>query len=351
MKNILADLERTKNLLDLINRITNIFVDTFYDSGFNLVLDEITKFMQSDYGVLGYLSPKNQEYVVAEMTVNSLGMCEMTEEEKEKIIFKKHELKGVWIDLITDGNPVIKNNFNFEVPKGHLKIKNFIGIPIKKENKVIAYIALASSQKEYDKDDLEVLSWIGSWLCPVLLNRIKDKYIEDKMKKIQIAIMEMFSYANMYVLILDDTMTIKFINYSLATELGFSDEIQPLNRCWLDFVSEKELDVVKIIHHTLVNFSDEESEKYREVITECKKLNGDLFSIKWFNVRINHKYNWSFSFGLPCEKEVKLTEESVREYWNNRIVKDKVMIQTMRDLILKNKVDLLSTCEGSNLEK
>ena len=65
------------------------------------------------------------------------------------------------------------------------------------------------------------------------------------------AIWDMLNYANMYVVILDKEMRIKLINYSLATELGFASEDEPIGKCWLDFIPENEHDKMSTVHESL----------------------------------------------------------------------------------------------------
>jgi PAS domain-containing protein len=331
MEEILKDLERTKELLDVINKITNTFVSKPDDSGFNLVLDHIVKFMKSEYGVLGYLS-KDKEYLTAAVSGSVWDICGVAE--SGKVLFNKHEWKGVWAEVIYRGKSQIVNNGNFTLPNGHVNLKNVIGVPIKRADEVIGYFLISSNEHEYTEDDLSLLRWISSWLSPIIYTRLKELELKLKMEKIQLSILEMLNYANMYVLILDEEMKIKFINFSLATEIGFNDEIEPLGRCWLDFIPTDDHTMVSHIHGVISTSDD--YEKYKEISSDVLKKDGSIFPVKWFNMRINHIYNWTFSFGLTKNKAVEITEESVRAYWEDRVLRDTTMIQSMRELLTSN---------------
>jgi hypothetical protein len=159
------------------------------------------------------------------------------------------------------------------------------------------------------------------------------------MEKLQLSILEMLNYANMYVLILDEVMKIKFINYSLATEIGFKDELEPIGRCWLDFIPSQDHAMISQIHAVISTTND--FDKYKEVSGDIMRKDGTTFPIKWFNIRINHIYNWTFSFGLTQNKIVEITEESIRSYWEDRVLRDTTMIESMRDLLTSDNPALI----------
>jgi len=341
MESILKDLTRTKELLSTINAITSLFVDKPDDTGFNLVLDEIVKFMNIDFGVLGYLS-NNKEYLNAAMSGNVWDVCGVSN--NGKIVFNKHEWKGIWAEIIYNGKSQLVNNGNFMIPNGHVSIKNVLGVPIIRKEEIIGYIILASNDKEYTEDDLHLLQWLCNWISPIIYTRLKELEFQAQMEKIQLSILEMLNYANMFVLILDDKMKIKFINYSLATELGFKDELEPLGMCWLDFVPLESHELVKIVHSVVSTTDDRE--KYKEVSSDIFTKEQKVIAVKWFNIRINHIYNWTFSFGINQTKTLEITEDSIRAYWEDRVLRDTTMIQSMRDLLTSEKKEYDNTCES-----
>lgn len=150
---------------------------------------------------------------------------------------------------------------------------------------------------------------------------------------LQKAIWDMLNYTNMFVLLLDKDMNIKLINYSLAIKLGFSDEKEPLGRCWLDFIKEDERSQSSVIHHAI---SHEENEvEYKEVISDIVKLDGKFCRIKWFNTSLNNHTYMTFSFGILKENDNEMTEDSIRTYYKDIIEKDKTMIRSLRDSVLK----------------
>jgi len=159
------------------------------------------------------------------------------------------------------------------------------------------------------------------------------------------AIWDMLNYANMYVVILDRNMVIKLINYSLATELGFKSEDEPIGLCWLDFIPPKDHDRVSTIHKKLS--IDQDMEHYGEVSNKVKRKDGSTMLVKWFNVPINSEYNVTLSFGLSQDKVVEITEDSVRSYYADILQKDKTMIQSLKDSLFGERETKACTPEGA----
>lgn len=169
---------------------------------------------------------------------------------------------------------------------------------------------------------------------------------------LQKAIWDMLNYANMFILLLDSKMNILLINQSFASKLGFNDSNKLVGRCWLDFIQPEDQDRVYAIHHSLSQDSEEESSKYREVINDIIKPDGKICTVKWFNFPINHQYHLTFSFGIPAEIPVKITEDSLRNYYLDILQKDKTMILSLKDIAIKD-LKTLEACEAelSNLQE
>lgn len=159
----------------------------------------------------------------------------------------------------------------------------------------------------------------------------------DKLRK---AIWDMMNFANMFVIVLDEKMLIKFANYSLYNALGFVDHNDILGKCWLDFIKEEDSISISSIHNA-ISTDAPNSKQFTEYTNDIVPVNGnDFISVKWFNAHINHDYDWAFSIGIQTEKPVQITAESVRSYYKQVIENDRTMILSLRNSILLNsKID------------
>jgi len=163
--------------------------------------------------------------------------------------------------------------------------------------------------------------------------------LEKQVKQLRKTIFNMLNFTNLYVIVLNEKMDIKFANNSLAIDLGFDSYKELLGRCWLDFIEEKERRTIITIHAAVSNGYDKWEDKYREFNNNIIGVNGKIHSVYWFNSHINTDYNWSFSFGIKKQPKPETTIDSVRNYYKEIINKDRVMINSMRDVIgLRDKI-------------
>jgi PAS domain-containing protein len=160
------------------------------------------------------------------------------------------------------------------------------------------------------------------------------------------AIWDMLNYASIFLVLLDSKMIIKLCNWRLTTALGFQEDKEVIGKCWLTFIPEEEIDRIKMIHHDLaVNHNDQEKQKNLEVTNDIKTINGEIITVKWFNVQINSIYNMTMSLGLPINKpNLQESEDSIRAYYRDIIDKDRTMIRSLRDVALKG-VEHINVCE------
>lgn len=175
---------------------------------------------------------------------------------------------------------------------------------------------------------------------------MSDKKLEEEVRQLRAIVFNMLNFTNIYVLVLDRNMDIKFANNSLAIDLGFKSYKELLGHCWLDFIYENEKTLVSTIHAAVSNGYENWKSKYGEFQNEIIGKNGENNFVYWFNSHINSKYNWMFSFGIKKEQKQNITMDSVRDYYKEIITKDRVMINSMRDVIgLRDKI--IDTCKSN----
>ncbi len=168
--------------------------------------------------------------------------------------------------------------------------------------------------------------------------------LKEQVKKLQNTIFAMLNYANMYVLMLDDKMEVKFANNSLALDLGFKGYSELVGKCWLDFIKDDDRQSITTIH-AVVSSGSENWEKYQEFQNWIKSPKGNIY-VHWFNSHVNSDYNWTFSFGVRKKPITEVTRDSIRNYYQDVIAKDRTMIETMRDkIVFRNSI--IDSCEPS----
>lgn len=176
--------------------------------------------------------------------------------------------------------------------------------------------------------------------------------LEYEVRELRNIIFNMLNFTNMYSLVLDQNLTIRFANASLSIDLGFKEYTELIGRCWLDFVVPKERDMISVIHKSIADGTDG-WEKYREFKNHIVNTDKDTIEVHWFNSHINTDYNWTFSFGIRKRPLIidDINMDSIRSYYRDIINKDREMIIAMRDVIhLRDKI--VDTCKpGFNIDE
>ncbi len=172
--------------------------------------------------------------------------------------------------------------------------------------------------------------------------------MSKEIEELRTIIFNMLNFTNMYCLVLNQEMIIKFINLSLALDLGFQSYEELIDRCWLDFIKPEEKQMIKIIHTSVANGSEEWESKYREVQSVVKTKQGKEFPVYWFNSHINTDLNWTFSFGI---KKIESDQENdIRDFYFDIIKRDRVIINSMRDAMgLRDKI--VDTCKPTFIDR
>jgi hypothetical protein len=162
--------------------------------------------------------------------------------------------------------------------------------------------------------------------------------LEEQVIQLRKTIFQMLNYANMYVLVLDDKMEIKFANNSLAVDLGYNKYNDVVGKSWLDYIIDEEKKKIITIH-TILSTGLDNWERYREFQNIIQPIQGKKIDVHWFNSHINTDLNWTFSFGIRKEPDTRVTMKSIRTYYKDIVDKDRTMINSMRDmLVFRNRI-------------
>lgn len=320
-------------------QISRLFIQIPDDKVFEPVLNVVLSIVKSRYGIMSYINDKG-DCVSASMTPDIWKKCEV---EGKRIIFPKDQWKGVWGHALKTKKTVYDNSGNFNIPDGHVKITRALTAPILYNDEAIGNFVLANKETDYTQKDIDLLKTICISISPILKARLERDFMKRTASEAKKAIWDMLNYANMYLVVLDEKMHVKIMNWSLATKLGFKNEFEPLGRCWLDFINPKEHMWIRAVHDNLLRHT-EDSKKYREVTNTIYTLDKKPIMVKWFNAIINSGMNFTFSFGLNRDAPNQVTEESVRAYYRDVLDSDRTMISALKEIFMEDK-EVKKVCE------
>ena len=175
----------SKHELNLKIKLTDIFLTNPNDEMYGKALYSIIKAMESNYGVFGYLD-KAGTLVCPAMTMD---LWDLNHFSNNKIILPRRVWRGLWSRALKE-KKVFCSNKQFLPPKRNIPIKNAMNVPIVHQDKVIGLIIVGDKEKNYNKNDREMLRNVANYIAPVLHERLKKKNLEKKDERITPGLVE-----------------------------------------------------------------------------------------------------------------------------------------------------------------
>ena len=169
----------SKHELNLKIELTDIFLTNPNDEMYGKALYSIIKAMESNYGVFGYLD-KAGALVCPAMTMD---LWDLNHFSNNKIILSRRIWRGLWSRALKE-KKIFCSNKQFLPPKRNIPIKNALNVPIIHQDEVIGLIIIGDKEKNYNKNDREMLRNIANYIAPVLYERLRKKSLESKDKSL-----------------------------------------------------------------------------------------------------------------------------------------------------------------------
>jgi DNA-binding response OmpR family regulator len=165
------------------------------------------------------------------------------------------------------------------------------------------------------------------------LLRLSKEYrrFEKTKIKISLSLIDLFDYSDLYIILLDETFSVRLCSHMLAKDLGFDSSEELVGRNWSDFLPS-EMNKLKNLFSNKKNRISQEFTN--DIITRTKKR----ISTKWFNTRVENGIIWTFSIGIPLTKTISKEDsiETMRSYWEDIIQKDRTTINIFKEITMNN---------------
>jgi len=163
-------LSRISRMLELRNRISQVFLTRSDDEMYGDVLQIILDVMQSRYGVFGYIDQAGA-LVVPSMTRDIWEECSVPD---KNIIFPRETWgESAWPTAIREKKPNFSNQPTSIIPAGHIAISRYITLPIIYHDEVIGLFQLANRATDYGEQDVLILQEIADHVAPILYARLE----------------------------------------------------------------------------------------------------------------------------------------------------------------------------------
>ena len=160
--------ERILRQSKLLEGINSIFYETLTTDNEEEVAQTCLKVAQeltgSKFGFIGEITPDGL-FTTTALSDPGWNACTMPETDAARLI-ENMTIRGMWGQVIFKEQSLVVNNpvsypDRVGLPEGHPPITSFIGVPLKKQHKVIGMIAMANRESGYTEEiqhDLEGLS-------------------------------------------------------------------------------------------------------------------------------------------------------------------------------------------------
>ncbi len=183
-------------------------------------LDEAIRLTDSVYGFVFRFHADKQEF---EMFACSRNAFEDSNMEQNPSVFKLSD-SGAWGEVIRQRKPIIINDYQAYnplkrgYPAGHIEILRFLSIPVIFDEKIVAILAVANKQSEYDDTDVLLLTLLMDAVWKIVDR--KDKEIE--LRKLSRAVEQ----SPVSIVITNTEGRIEYVNEFLNSLTGWkADEV------------------------------------------------------------------------------------------------------------------------------
>ncbi|MBP2046076.1 PAS domain S-box-containing protein [Methanobacterium aggregans] len=202
----------------------------------------------------------------------------------KEFLMKDLKLQGIYARPVVEEKSIIVKDpsshpNSIGLPKGHFPLECFLGVPLKRGNKIIGVIGLANKKEDYGHDDVETVEKLSNAIAEVLTL----KHAEEKLIKSQEKFRQMAENVEEGVWISDvGSKNTMYVNPAYEKIFGLSKEsIHKNPGSWMDILHHD--DVERVSKHAYRIFHKHEFEQKR---IEYRIIRSDG-SIRWIQSQIS----------------------------------------------------------------
>ncbi|WP_324473498.1 PAS domain S-box protein [Methanospirillum sp.] len=171
---ILADEENKLHLTRLQSFLSLLgMVDSSEKEIMSYALAQSLQITKSRYAFIGTLTPDESEMIIHAWSDNVMELCKIQD---KPMRFPLHNA-GIWGNCIRIRTASIMNDYSLPdpakhgYPEGHVQITRFLGVPIFDNDTIVAILAVANKETEYQDDDVNALQTLGSMMWEIIRRR------------------------------------------------------------------------------------------------------------------------------------------------------------------------------------
>ena len=295
-----------RNLIDIRLKLFEFAIDHNLSETLNKMLDEICVLLKSPIGFAHLIQPDQNKLWMQIWSSQTKNIFCKTESEE---LHFDLDNAGVWADAIRLKKPVIHNNYNSlpdkkTLTEGHVEIIRELVVPVIRNDKVIAVMAIGNKPDNYNEKDVEILSFLTDVSWEIAEHKIN----ETRLRQSEERFFQLFEKAPLGYQSLDENGNFIDINQAWTEVLGYTKE-EVIGKWFGDFLAPEYVDSFRKRFSMFKKLGKVHSEH------EMLNKNGDRRFIA-FDGRIGYKDDGTFGKThciLQDITENKVLEDKIKE--------------------------------------
>lgn len=212
-----AQIKLNESRLESLYNISQYNAQTIQDL-LDFTLNEAVKLTESEVGYIYFYDEEKKLFELNTWSKKVMKECEVAEPQTQYELDKT----GIWGEAVRQRKPIVVNDFQAPnplrkgYPKGHVKLHNFMTIPLFWGETIVAVVGVANKGSDYDESDVRQLALLMDSVWKIAEARRS----ELSQRRLATAL----EYAAEGVIITDIDGTIEYVNPSLERMTGYTRE-------------------------------------------------------------------------------------------------------------------------------
>ena len=182
----ITEKKRTDEELRFRSRLGEIFLTSNDKDLYWQVLQVLLEATGSRQGTFGYIDEKG-DLVIPSMTREVWTECSVPD--KRDIIFPRERWGGIWGRALVEQKTLCANT-PFEVPLGHIPVKNAMTLPILYGGRVVGHILVGNKDGDYTEEDRQRLEMMAGIIAPLMSATVQGQIEEKRRRRAEAAMQE-----------------------------------------------------------------------------------------------------------------------------------------------------------------
>jgi len=183
VKENITERKRNETILQIRLDLTEFAAAHSLDEFMQKALDEIADFTESAIGFYHFVEPDQKTLSLQAWSTRTLEeFCKA----EGKGMHYDIDKAGIWVECVTQGKPVIHNDYASEsnrkgLPPGHAGVVRELVVPVYHGGKVVSILGVGNKPSDYTEKDVETVSY----LADVVWEIVKRKQMEQSLLEAQ----------------------------------------------------------------------------------------------------------------------------------------------------------------------